>query len=105
MTETVHSMPCRRVGLLLYPGCMPAGLFAAADLMSAASLRAGRPVFETSWVALRAGDVACAQGMALHPTNGMVYFSVPNTTGGGMVFRMSKGGGGSAERGVAGDTE
>src|SRR6218665_203139 len=68
MTKKVHSMPCRRIGLLLYPGCMPAGLFAAADLMSAASLRAGRPVFETSWVALRAGEVACAQGMALRAT-------------------------------------
>ncbi|MDR7334376.1 helix-turn-helix domain-containing protein [Roseateles asaccharophilus] len=58
-------MPRRRIGLLLYPGCMPAGLFAAADLLSAASLRAARPVFETVWVGLRAGDVACAQGMSL----------------------------------------
>lgn len=58
-------MPPCRVGLLLYPGCMPAGLFAAADLMSAANLRAGRLVFETQWVGLRAGDVACAQGMSL----------------------------------------
>lgn len=58
-------MPTHRVGLLLYPGCMPAGLFAAADLMSAANLRAGRLAFETHWVGLRAGEVACAQGMAL----------------------------------------
>lgn len=61
-------MPCRRVGLLLYPGCMPAGLFAAADLMGAANLRAGRPVFETAWVGVRAGEVACAQGVALRAT-------------------------------------
>lgn len=58
-------MPTRRVGLLLYPGCMPAGLFATADLMSAANLRAGRLAFETHWVGLRTGEVACAQGMAL----------------------------------------
>ncbi|MFZ5550097.1 MAG: GlxA family transcriptional regulator [Pseudomonadota bacterium] len=58
-------MPTRRIGLLLYPGCMPAGLFAAADLMSAANLRAGQLAFETRWVGLRAGEVACAQGVAL----------------------------------------
>lgn len=44
---------------------MPAGLFASADLMSAANLRAGRLVFETQWVGQHTGDVACAQGMAL----------------------------------------
>jgi transcriptional regulator GlxA family with amidase domain len=44
---------------------MPAGLFAAADLMGAANLRAGRLVFATHWLGLAAGEVACAHGMSL----------------------------------------
>ena len=34
------SLPPLRLALLLYPGCMPAGLFATADLARAANLRA-----------------------------------------------------------------
>jgi transcriptional regulator GlxA family with amidase domain len=54
-----------RVGLLLYPGCMPAGLFAFADLLHAASRRAGRPLFETVYVAMEGDPVDCAHGLRL----------------------------------------
>ena len=54
-----------RVALLLYPGCMPAGLLAFADLLHAANRRAGRRLFETVFVALAEGEVACAHGLRL----------------------------------------
>jgi len=53
------------IALLLYPGCMPAGLFAAADLVTAAALRAGARGWRVHWVGLKPGPVACAHGMAL----------------------------------------
>lgn len=59
------------IGLLLYPGCMPAGLFAAADLFHAANLRAGRPLFRLQWVALQPGEVPCAHGTRLHAEVGL----------------------------------
>lgn len=54
-----------RIGLLLFPGCMPAGLFAFADLLHAANRRTGRALFETRYVALQAGAVECAHGVGL----------------------------------------
>ncbi len=54
-----------RIGLLLYPGCMPAGLLAFADLLHAANRRAGDTLFETLFVAQQAGTVECAQGVSL----------------------------------------
>jgi transcriptional regulator GlxA family with amidase domain len=54
-----------RIGLLLYPGCMPAGLFAFADLVYAANRRAGARLFEVRFIALRAGSVDCAHGQSL----------------------------------------
>ncbi|ROM79554.1 AraC family transcriptional regulator [Pseudomonas brassicacearum] len=54
-----------RVGLLLFPGCMPAGLFAFADLLHAANRRRGRPLFEVCYVALQVGPVTCAHGVSL----------------------------------------
>lgn len=57
--------PFMRIGLLLYPGCMPAGLFAFADLLHAASRRAGRPMFETVYVGLSGDTVDCAHGLRL----------------------------------------
>jgi transcriptional regulator GlxA family with amidase domain len=56
-----------RVGLLLYPGCMPAGLFAFADLLAAANSRAGRRVFDPVWVADELKPVVCAHGVTLKP--------------------------------------
>ncbi|MBC3361634.1 helix-turn-helix domain-containing protein [Pseudomonas sp. SWRI154] len=55
-----------RIGLLLFPGCMPAGLFAFADLLHAANRRRGRVLFEAAYVALHAGPVNCAHGISLH---------------------------------------
>lgn len=60
-------MPVLKIGLLLYPGCMPAGLFAFADLLTAANRRAGELRFELCWVALDREAVDCAQGMRLNP--------------------------------------
>jgi transcriptional regulator GlxA family with amidase domain len=54
------------VALLLYPGCMPAGLFAAADLLTAAALRSGARNWRVHWVGLKRGPVACAHGMTLN---------------------------------------
>jgi transcriptional regulator GlxA family with amidase domain len=54
-----------RVGLLLYPNCLPAGLFGAMDLLHAANLRAGRTLFEPLFVAVQAGRVVCAHGQQL----------------------------------------
>lgn len=54
-----------RIGLLLFPGCMPAGLFAFSDLLHAANRRMGRRFFDISYVALQAGPVECAHGVIL----------------------------------------
>lgn len=54
-----------RVGLLLFPGCMPAGLFGFADLLHAANRRAGRSLFETCFIALEPGPVVCAHQAVL----------------------------------------
>ncbi|SFA91169.1 Transcriptional regulator GlxA family, contains an amidase domain and an AraC-type DNA-binding HTH domain [Collimonas sp. OK607] len=59
------SQPALRIGLLLYPGCMPAGLFAFADLVYAANRRAGVRLFEVVFVAEQAGVVECAHGQSL----------------------------------------
>jgi transcriptional regulator GlxA family with amidase domain len=55
-----------RIGLLLFPRCMPAGLFAFSDLLNAANRQVGRALFETRFVALQTGLVECAQGVSLH---------------------------------------
>jgi transcriptional regulator GlxA family with amidase domain len=39
-----------KIGLLAYPGCMPAGLFAAADLFQAINRRNGKAVFDPVWI-------------------------------------------------------
>lgn len=56
-----------RLALLLYEGCMPAGLFATADMARAANLRAGRPLFDVQWVGLELQPVPTWQGPALLP--------------------------------------
>ncbi|MGQ7959733.1 GlxA family transcriptional regulator [Pseudomonas sp. SP16.1] len=54
-----------RIGLLLFPECMPAGLLAFADLLHGANRRAGQTLFATEFVALQRGPVRCAHGLAL----------------------------------------
>jgi hypothetical protein len=49
-----------RIGLLVYPGCMPAGLFAASDHFQAINRRMGKPVFEPIWIG--AGDARVKLG-------------------------------------------
>lgn len=66
-----------RVGLLLYPGCMPAGLLAFADLLHAANRRAGARLFETHYVALEDGPVDCAHGLRL-PAQGRLAAGLPD---------------------------
>lgn len=57
-----------RLALLLYPGCMPAGLFAAVDMARAANLRLQHPVIHTSWVGVDLQPVPTWQGPALAPS-------------------------------------
>lgn len=64
-------MPMQKIGLLLYPGCMPAGLFAFADLLTAANRRVGEQRFELCWVGLDNELVDCAQGMRLQPQSSL----------------------------------
>jgi len=51
-----------RLGLLLFPNCMPAGLFAASDMVRACNLRAGRVRMTVSWVGTGLEDVPTHQG-------------------------------------------
>lgn len=39
-----------RIGLLVFAGCMPTGLFAAADLLRAVNRRLGKQMFEPAWI-------------------------------------------------------
>lgn len=60
-------MPTQNIGLLLYPGCMPAGLFAFADLLVAANQRVGQRHFQLRWLGFDTQPVECAQGLRLQP--------------------------------------
>lgn len=60
-----------RVGLLLYPSCMPSGLFAFADLLHAANRRANTPLFDPVFVSTQAGSVRCAHGQQLEAVSAM----------------------------------
>jgi len=51
-----------RLGLVLFPGCMPAGLFAASDMVRACNLRAGQVRMTVSWVGTGLGDVPTHHG-------------------------------------------
>jgi transcriptional regulator GlxA family with amidase domain len=53
------------LGLVLYPGCLPAGLFMAADLLRAANLAAGRQIFQVSWLSVGDGPVDTGSGLTL----------------------------------------
>ncbi|WP_374674853.1 helix-turn-helix domain-containing protein [Ideonella sp.] len=59
--------PPLRLGLVLFPGCMPAGLFATADLVRACALRHGRARLSTTWVAVDGAEVGTHDGPALRP--------------------------------------
>lgn len=65
--SAAHAAPIR-LALLLYPGCMPAGLFAVADLLRAANQRAQRRLYEVVWAGVNTAPVPTWQGPALAPT-------------------------------------
>jgi transcriptional regulator GlxA family with amidase domain len=50
---------------------MPAGLFAFADLLHGANRRAGRPLFEVAFAAVRPGIVECAHGVSLEASRAL----------------------------------
>jgi len=60
-----------KIGLLLYPNCMPAGLYAFADLVEVANIRAGATPFELVWVSSSQVPVHCAHGNVLTPQSGL----------------------------------
>lgn len=65
-----------RIGLLLFPGCMPAGLLAFADMLHAANRRTGLSLFETHFVAEQSGAVDCAHGLALTASHGLAELAL-----------------------------
>ncbi|MBZ2190352.1 helix-turn-helix domain-containing protein [Alcanivorax sp. JB21] len=54
-----------KIGLVIYPDCLPAGLFAFSDLLLAANLRLGRRRFSFCWLSEPGGDIATANGLTL----------------------------------------
>ncbi|MEW6205217.1 MAG: helix-turn-helix domain-containing protein [Pseudomonadota bacterium] len=54
-----------RIGLLLYNGCMPAGLLAFNDLLQASNRLSGKKLFETCLVGTSLKPVQCANQMVL----------------------------------------
>lgn len=69
-------MPILRIGLLLFPGCMPAGLLAFADMLHAANRRTGISLFETYFVAEQSGPVDCAHGVRLAASHGLTELTL-----------------------------
>jgi transcriptional regulator GlxA family with amidase domain len=61
-------MPTQKIALLLYPNCLPAGLFAAQDLLIAANFRSRQHLFEVTLVAQTNAPVGCAHDIALTPS-------------------------------------
>lgn len=54
-----------KIGLIVYPDCLPAGLFAVSDLLRAVNRRAGKRVFETVWIGAAEDRVHMAGGPVL----------------------------------------
>ncbi|MEJ2404623.1 MAG: helix-turn-helix domain-containing protein [Candidatus Thiodiazotropha sp.] len=54
-----------KIGLLLYTDCMPAGLFAFADLLESANKRLDQNFFELLWVSHDLKPVRCSHGNVL----------------------------------------
>lgn len=54
-----------RIGLLTYPGCMPAGLFVANDLFQVINRRMGKPVFEPIWISAGGERMTLGSGPVL----------------------------------------
>ena len=68
-TPATHRPPRLDLGFLVFEGCMPSGLFAAADLARAANLRTGRELFRIAWASLDGRPVRTGEdGPRLQPT-------------------------------------
>lgn len=52
---------------MLYPGCMPAGLLATADMVRAVNRRSGRGVCEVVWLGLTPQAIVTEDGLTLKP--------------------------------------
>ena len=48
--DTYKTFLDMKIGLLLYPGCMPSGLIAFTELLTATNLRLGKSLFEFVWI-------------------------------------------------------
>lgn len=60
------------LGLLLYPGCMPAGLLTTSDLVRAVNRRSGRKVFEVTWLGLTLRPFVTEDGLTLRPQQALL---------------------------------
>jgi transcriptional regulator GlxA family with amidase domain len=60
-----HQVNSMKIGFLVYPGCMPAGLFAASDLFQAINRRMGKEVFDPVWLGVGTDRVSIAEGPLL----------------------------------------
>lgn len=58
-------MKTSRIGLVLYPGCMPAGLLAAADVFQAVNRLTGEPMLEPVWLSADGASVTLPGGLAI----------------------------------------
>ena len=56
-----------RIGLLIYPGCLPTGVLAGLDFFKVANLIASRDLFEVQIVGFDKKSVQCAHGSILSP--------------------------------------
>ena len=54
-----------KIGLLLYPDCIPSGLLAFSELLIAANMRMGTATFEFSWLSEHGGTASCRNGLEL----------------------------------------
>lgn len=67
MPDSTSQMEPFRLALLLYPECMPAGLFSVADMVRAANLRARRMVCDVIWAGVDTTPVTTWQGPSIAP--------------------------------------
>lgn len=56
-----------KIGLLLYPSCLPAGLLTGLDFFRAANLLAGKPIFNVKLVGIDSAPVICGHDQRLIP--------------------------------------
>ena len=60
------------LGLALFPGCMPAGLFATSDMVRACNLRAGQVRMTVKWVGVEPGAISTHRGPVLQAETSLI---------------------------------